>query len=136
MRQPSLEEDFWELESGEARHAASPDSFWIPDRVAREALQPGSAVKLLFRIQIEQPDGSVDVGVERMWVFVTERLADGFIGVLDNQPGSFPPDDDVYLVVGAEIPFAAEHVIDIGHPPAEYVEAMKTEVPTRQWPRA
>ena len=99
-------------------------------------LQPGAAVKLLFRIETERDDGSFDVGVERMWVFLTERLSDGFVGLLDNQPGSFPPSDDVYLTMGAEIPFGPEHVIEIAEPPASYVDAMRAATPSRRWPRA
>lgn len=70
-----------------------------------------------------------------MWVFVSERLSDGFVGILDNQPGSFPPSDNVYLTLGAEIPFGPEHVVDIAEPPADYIETMRAATPSRLWPR-
>ena len=136
MRWPSLETDFWDLESAEDRAAESPDSFWIPARVDREAVQPGNLVKLLFRIEAEQPDGSAAVFVERMWVLVTERLDGACVGLLANQPGSFDPADGVYLARGAEVPFRPEHVIDIAEAPGEYIEEMRGITPTRRWPRS
>ena len=136
MRLPALAADFWELESAEDRHAESPESFWIPARADREQLQPGQAAKLLFCIEAEKVDGSVEVTVERMWVFITERLDDLYVGMLDNQPASIDPADDVYLVRGAEIPFGPEHVIDIDDPPAEHVDEMRGAVPLRRWPRS
>lgn len=136
MRLAALETDHWELESGEERHAGNPDSFWIPTRCEREQLQPGQAAKLLFCVEATMPDGPVEVGVERMWVFVTERVNGKYVGVLDNEPASLEADDDVYLVRGAEIPFGPEHVIDIAEPPPEYVEAMRAVLPTRTWQRS
>lgn len=136
MRLPALETDRWELESGEDRHAENADSFWIPPRVEREQLRPGQAVKLLFRIESTQPDGSTEVGVERMWVLVTERIDRMYVGRLDNEPSSVEADDDVYLVRGAEVPFGPEHVIDVAEPPVEYVEEMRAASPTRVWRRS
>lgn len=135
MRRPSLEKDYWDLESAEARHAETPDSFWIPDLSDREQIRPDTAVKLLFRIETEQADGSIDVAVERMWVYVTEQLSDGYIGLLDNQPGSVDASSDFYLTLGAEVPFGPEHVIAIAVPPPEFVEAMREKLPSRRWPR-
>jgi hypothetical protein len=135
MRWPSLEEDYWELESGEARHAEAPSSFWIPSRVEREAVQPGQAVKLLFAIEGEFEDGSIGVQVERMWVFVTERVADGFIGILDNRPDSTEPSPNAYLDIGVEVPFRPEHIIDIADPPQDYVTWQRSQPPSQTWPR-
>ncbi len=39
------------------------------------------------------------------------------------------------LCMGAELPFLPEHVIDIGDPPAEYVEWQLGQEPERRWPR-
>ena len=57
-----------------------------------------------------------------MHVIVSERIEEAYIGILDNQPTCANFEDDVYLCMGAEIPFLAEHVIDIDNPPQEYVE--------------
>ena len=135
MRLPALETDRWELESGEDRHAQNPDSFWIPPRPERERLQPGQAAKLLFRVEATGPDGSTEIGVERMWVLVTERIDGMYIGRLDNEPGTVEAADHVYLVRGAEVPFGPEHVVDIAEPPADYVDEVRAASPTRIWRR-
>jgi hypothetical protein len=135
VRWPSLAIDFWELDSAERRHAESPDTFWIPDRAERERLQPGQAAKLLFVIEADE-NGVPVLNTERMWVFVTEVLAEGYIGILDNQPGSIEPDDGGHLILGAEVPFRAEHVIDVATPPEDYVVWQRSQPPLRLWPRA
>ncbi len=58
-----------------------------------------------------------------------------YIGILDNIPATFDPSDSTYLCFGAEIPFGPEHVIDIGDPPADYVEWQLRQKPERVWPR-
>ena len=50
-RSATIELDSWQLESGEAQHARSPDTFWIPARDERESLKVGTGVKLLFGIE-------------------------------------------------------------------------------------
>jgi hypothetical protein len=135
MKWPSLANDFWELDSAERRHAESPDTFWIPDRSEREQLQPGQAAKLLFVIEADD-DGAAVTNTERMWVLVTELNQDGYIGILDSQPASIEPSDDVYLIMGAEVPFRAEHVIDIATPPADYFTRRRAHPALRHWPRA
>jgi hypothetical protein len=130
-----MDVDSWELESGEQRHADAPDSFWIPTRSERTSLRVGQAAKLLFAIEADD-DGQVIVSVERMWVFVREVLDGGdYMGILDNVPGSFDPTPDMYLALGVEIPFRAEHVIDIANPPQDYVHWQLTQPPERCWPR-
>ena len=69
-----------------------------------------------------------------MWVIVSERIGEYYIGILDSKP-SLEPSDDMYLVFGAEIPFLPEHVIDIGHPPKEYQDWQLSQPPERKWPR-
>lgn len=133
MRLPVLEVDGWELESGEDRHVAAPETFAIPARPARERLRPGQAAKLLFRIGCDQSDDFADVDVERMWVVVTGRIGGLYLGVLSNQPATIVATDDAYLVRGAEVPFGPEHVIDIDDPPAEYVEEITRTSPARLW---
>jgi hypothetical protein len=123
------------LESGEAYHQLYPDTFEIPPRRDRENLRRGQLAKLVFKFLVER-NGVVETDFERMWVFVTERIRSYFIGRLDNQPIGFPPSDDVYLVVGAEIPFQAEHVVQIMNPPPHVdVDDYLSSEPTREWPR-
>jgi hypothetical protein len=70
-----------------------------------------------------------------MWAIVSEQIGDVYIGILDNQPASIEAANDVHLCFGAEIPFLAEHVIDIGQPPEEYVQWQLSHSPERRWPR-
>ncbi len=134
LRPPTFDEDGWKLESGERRHADFPDSFQIPAREERENLRPGLGAKLIFAIQVEEEDGALTIDTERMWVVVTEIVDGGYLGLLDNQPSCLDPDGEQYLVQGAEIPFRAEHVIDIDLIPQDALERMSL-TPTRLWPR-
>jgi hypothetical protein len=135
MRLPTLERNYWHLLSGEQLHHDHPDTFWIPPRDAREQLPIGQAVKLYFEIQSETDAGETALSSERMWVIVAERVSDGYIGILDNQPASIESSDEVYLCFGAEIPFFPEHVIDIADPPTDYAQWQLAQPPERQWPR-
>jgi len=134
MRRATIDDHYWQLESGEARHLEYGDAFWIPDDGQRRQLKRGQAAKLLFQIEAERPHG-VEITVERMWVIVAERVDEGYIGILDNQPASLEPGSHVYLTEGAEIPFWPEHVIDLDEPPAEWIEHRLGQPPTRTWPR-
>ena len=111
--------DDWKLESAEARHAANPDTFWIPPRAQREGLQPGDGAKLLFHIPSQ--GGS---GVERMWVIVRRRLEGLYVGVLDSTPLAV---DSRSLPRGSTVVFAPEHIADISRPDREYVVARHGE---------
>jgi hypothetical protein len=135
MRLPSFERDFWQLRSAEQSHREHPDSFWIPPLERRQSLHRGQAARLIFDIEGQDEDGAVEVQGERMWVIVAERVGDAYIGILDNQPAAIEPSENVYLCFGAEIPFLPEHVIDIGEPPADYVEWQLGQQPERRWPR-
>ena len=135
MRLADIERDFWELRSGEAAHQAHADTFWIPPLEARQNLKRGQVARLIFDIESADENGEIMVQGERMWVIVAEQHDDGYIGILDNQPASFEATDDVYLCFGAEIPFLAEHVIDIRNPPKEYIEWQLSQEPERRWPR-
>lgn len=135
IRMPSLAEDYWALESGEERHKEYPDKFWIPTLQDRQNLSKGNAAKLLFQIETEDEDGNIDLSVERMWVLTREKHGDFYIGILNNQPASITPESDFYLQLGAEVPFKAEHVIDIDDDaPEDYLEAVFQETPSSQWP--
>lgn len=136
MRLPTIEKDFWALASGEARHAESPDSFWIPPLSERESLQIGQGVRLIFEIESETEGGTIDRGCERMWVVVSEIVPPYFIGRLNNQPAVVEEDSDFYLTRDAEVPFLPEHVIDIQQPPAAFTEALFSQAPRHVWPRA
>jgi uncharacterized protein YegJ (DUF2314 family) len=109
MREPDFQIDGWCLEDGEARHAAAPDTFWIPERRRRESLRVGDLAKLIFRISVDNEDDSISV--ERMWVLVQKRTPEGYHGVLDNEPGAIAQNDEFWL--GTELPFSAKQVIDI-----------------------
>jgi hypothetical protein len=111
----SIDDDSWELESAEARHAESPETFWIPPASERDQLKPGQGAKLLFLIDVEDDAGNVDRCCERMWVYVTERVGQFYTGRLQNQPectDSMRP--------GMQVVFLAEHVADVSDIPADY----------------
>jgi hypothetical protein len=134
MRLPTLDHDHWELRSAEESHRENPKTFWIPPREARDNLRRGQGAKLIFDIEGCEPDGSVVVGGERMWVLVTERIGDVYLGMLINTP-SLDLSDDFYVRLGAEIPFLSEHVIDTDDPPSDVLEELLAQKPTRHWPR-
>ncbi|HEV7233637.1 MAG TPA: hypothetical protein VGN36_05280 [Sphingorhabdus sp.] len=128
MRLPEFEIDGWCLDDGEEYHQAAPETFWIPDLADREQLQPGDLVKLIFRIAVDDPED--DVAVERMWVIVRERVAGGYLGILDNEPSSIDENDDFWL--GTELPFQPRHVINIDTPNEASIK-QALEVPVRRW---
>ena len=130
MREPSWEIDGWELDSGEERHREAPETFWIPERAHREALYPGDYAKLIFRISVASDDDPVSV--ERMWVVVRERTPRGYIGLLRNEPDAIAENDELWL--DTELPFRAEHIIDIQHADEESVDLAK-QPPRKPWPR-
>jgi hypothetical protein len=134
MRLPELSRDYWQLLSAEAANAAHPDTFLIPPRAARVTLARGSAAQLMFDIEGIDEEGQVQSGVERMWVIVAEKVADVYVGILDNQPACLEPSDSTYLCFGAEIPFRAEHVINIHVPPKDYADWQLSQPPERVWP--
>ena len=135
MRLASLETDSWQLRSGDESHAASPDTFLLPPLERRENLARGQAARLIFDILTVDENGQKFVQGERIWVIVAEKLGDYYIGILDNPPTSIEPSDEVYLCFGAEIPFQAEHVIDIADPPEDYSNWQLSQAAERVWPR-
>lgn len=136
MRLATFAEDYWELESGEARHADAPDRFSIPPRAERQDLQRGIAAKLMFAIETEDEESAIEISVERMWVVVREKIDACYIGILINQPISFElANDDTYLCKGAEIAFMAEHVIDTDTPPEDFLTELFAAPPSKTWDR-
>jgi len=115
---PSLDADGWMLVSAEQRHAAHPETFEIPSKADRETLVPGAAAKLLFHIETREANRAVDRGVDRMWVIVRAVGPDGYVGVLDNDPGR---SEGLNLHEGDAIVFGPEHVAAIEYPSKEYV---------------
>jgi uncharacterized protein YegJ (DUF2314 family) len=128
MRKPDFEIDGWCLENGETYHAKAPDTFWIPERQKRENLKPGDLAKLIFRISVDNEDD--DVAVERMWVLVRELVPGGYLGVLDNEPDAIAENDEFWL--GTELPFSAQHIIDIQERDEQTV-ALAQQEPRRRW---
>jgi hypothetical protein len=135
MRLPSLDRDYWQLISGEARHARSPAAFWIPDLDKRRTLKVGQAAKLIFEIESENEHGEVERDTERMWVVVSEIVSPYYIGRLSNQPATIPEASAFYLRQDVEVPFLPEHVIDIDDPPEKFLELLFSEEPKECWPR-
>lgn len=135
MRLATFETDFWQLRDAELCHEQDPDRFWIPPLEERCNLRRGQSAKLIFDIESTDEDGNIVVTGERMWVTVSERVADLYIGILENQPVSLHRNSEVYLTMGAEIPFGANHVADIGNPPEAFVRWQLGQPPDRIWPR-
>lgn len=135
MRLPSFDRDFWLIRSAEQSHREHPKTFEIPPLEQRRSLGRGQAARLIFDIEGQDENGAVELQGERMWVIVAERVGDGDVGILDNQPACFEPSDGLYLCFGAEVPFFPEHVIDVRDPPAEYADWQLSQEPERRWPR-
>jgi hypothetical protein len=108
----------WELVSAEDRNAAHPSTFEIPARENRETLARGDGAKLLFDIETRENGRVIDRGVHRMWVIVRSCNEEGYIGVLDSDPGI---EGDVQLHQGDFIKFGPEHIAEIDTPARDYV---------------
>jgi hypothetical protein len=104
----TLEADGWMIDDGEIAHAESPDKFWIPSLRERQALEPGSIVKIRFYIRVPNDTGELVDHGERMWVQVKERHGDWYFGALDNDP--YCTD---WIQAGMPLWFQPRHVIDI-----------------------
>ena len=96
--------------------AEHPYTFFLPTAGEIDRLQPGDLVKLMFS------DLSTDErGVERMWVEMTQRSADHWIGKLDNTPLDMPQ-----LKLGQRVGFRPWQIIQVaperrsGDGPREY----------------
>jgi hypothetical protein len=124
MRAPDFERDGWRLDDGEERHRAAPQIFHIPDLAVRKLLQPGDYAKLIFEIAVEDDEYP---SVERMWVIVRERTANGYVGMLVNQPASVAENDEFWH--GTELPFEYRHIISVQPGDSESIAAAKAPVP-------
>ena len=130
MREPDWELDGRELDNGEEYHANAPETFWIPSRVERDNLQQGDFAKLIFRICVD--DEEDPVAVERMWILVRGKLGDTYFGILDNEPDALAENEEFWA--GTELPFRAEHVINITPADQESIDFARLP-PRRPWPR-
>jgi hypothetical protein len=97
--------DRWHLDSGVKRNREHPKSFEIPEEEAKQAIEPGVFVKLLF----DTTDlwGRRNWG-ERMWVEIVAVKKRHIIGVLDNDPIGIPR-----LYRGDQVKFRRHHIVDI-----------------------
>lgn len=98
----------WTLEDAERRAAEAPRSFVIPAAELRHSLKPGDEVKLIFRL--ERDDG--DISVERMWVEVVDTAP--YVGLLRNEPHL-----SGVIGFGQRVEFGPEHVCGYAYSPAE-----------------
>ena len=92
---------------GVRQHRKYPETFSIPDRTAKVAVQVGDYVKLSFINTSRDPD---QVGGERMWVMVKKIDGRKYSGVLHNEPISF---QKRALKYGDKIEFESRHILDI-----------------------
>ncbi len=136
IRLASIKQDFWELRSGEKSHEENPETFWIPELEKRTSLKIGDAAKLIFDIEGYDENDEIEIIGERINVIVSEIIGDVYIGLLDSQPACIDPADDFYLGFGVEIPFKAEHIINIDRPPEDYVEWQLGQAPEKYWERS
>jgi len=93
------------LESGVKRNRQHPETFEIPDEEAKQAIEPGVLVKLMFEMKYGV-DG--DFWGERMWVEVVAVKRSQLVGRLINQPF-----DISRLYIGDKVKFRRDHIIDI-----------------------
>ena len=98
----------WYLGNAEDEHAEQPRSFFIPGREERSNRNPGDLVRLLFYIRNPPPGGP---RAERMWLEVSARHEDGYVGLLTNRPIAIKD-----LSGGDEVAFRSEHIIAIQDP--------------------
>lgn len=104
---PNIQDDGWELESAEQRYEDEPATFHIPPLEERTSLQVGSRAKLLFLLLGHDETGPF-IQCERMWVVVTQRKGQGYVGMLKSQPVT----SDV-LKPGDLVEFEAEHIASL-----------------------
>jgi len=93
----------WRLHSGVELHESHPNTFWIPPEDERNHLVEGDYAKLVFTgVRVDGgPAG------ERMWVCVTGRDGDTYVGTLASHPVA------IQLNWGDEVRFHADNVINI-----------------------
>jgi hypothetical protein len=97
--------EHWHLEDVEVIHKQHPDTFHLASLEERRGLVVGRRVRLHFAFDKSMSD---NCRAERMWVTITEKDGDHFVGLLENEP--------VYiknLSVGSPIEFAVSNIAQI-----------------------
>ena len=105
----------YSIGDGEEMHRTAPETFCIPSAQKRAAAQPGEYVRLGFRLEVE----SLSIG-ERMWVKITQREGDSYIGRLANAPEHITA-----LQFGDLVRFKARNVLKIAA-----ADACSSQVPS------
>jgi hypothetical protein len=108
MKSGSLSEHGWDLEDIEGHARNYPGTFTPLPIAARTSIQPGTVVKLAFRLLVDGDTDHPQEAMERMWVKVTKSHSTYYEGVLDNDARYAD-----YMVAGAEIVFEPRHIIQI-----------------------
>ncbi|NJR69678.1 MAG: hypothetical protein HC771_14210 [Synechococcales cyanobacterium CRU_2_2] len=74
--------------------------------------------------------------IQRLWVAVSERVDDYYIGILNEHPAENYANRDFYLSPGAEVPFLSHHIVDISRPPFGFdIRKVLQTNPKRLWSR-
>lgn len=98
----------WQLDDAADVAATHKYTFYKPSPEILSRVAVGENVKLIFRGDSDEAGG---VAVERMWVLVDERLADGsFRSRLDNDPYDIKD-----LKAGDPVRFESKHIIQTQH---------------------
>lgn len=122
---PKLSDTGWTLLSAESRHLATPEKFQIPGKLQRINLRVGEAARLLFDIETSHDGEVVDRGVDRMWVIVGKVIENGYLGILDSDPGLA---ENLKLFRGDILFFGSEHICNIDYPPKDYIEDIYSSI--------
>ncbi|PVE70293.1 immunity protein Imm33 domain-containing protein [Priestia megaterium] len=94
---------YWQLDNVYERNKESPYTFYKPSKAVTDKLKAGDLVKLVF---FSDSDTAGYKG-ERMWVEITDRNKENFVGKLDNEPYHLKG-----LKLGQILHFGTEHICD------------------------
>ncbi|WP_280559660.1 immunity protein Imm33 domain-containing protein [Priestia megaterium] len=94
---------YWQLDNVYERNKESPYTFYKPSKAVTDKLKAGDLVKLVF---FSDSDTAGYKG-ERMWVKITDRNKENFVGKLDNEPYHLKG-----LKLGQILHFGTEHICD------------------------
>lgn len=92
----------YRLESGVKMSEENPTTFHIPSKEQKNMLKKQDIVKLVF-IEDDTEHHS-----ERMWVTITDRDGDNFVGELNNEPFELKS-----IKYGDRVEFHADNIINI-----------------------
>ena len=94
----------WNLENAQKLADEFIYTFYKPSKEVVSLLNVGNQAKLIFSFESDDPE---DPSAERMWVEITERIENKFIGYLDNDPAYIK--DLKYKDI---IEFSEIHIVD------------------------